>query len=117
MLEHFELDSIDAHEGECTATSREHFRSDQAELLQDLGITTKPETMQQNFVRFLLTFRASNRNILRSCIAHARCWAFGLGPLNDRDPFKGSSKVLYKEAYTMATKKKATKKAAKKKKH
>jgi hypothetical protein len=30
---------------------------------------------------------------------------------------RGSSKVLYKEAYTMATKKKATKKAAKKKKH
>jgi hypothetical protein len=93
------------------------FLTPSPELLQELGITTKSESAQDFFLRFLLTFHASNRNILRSCSAHARYWACGLGPLNDRDPFKGKFKVLYKEAYTMATKKKATKKAAKKKKH
>jgi hypothetical protein len=40
-----------------------------------------------------------------------------LGHWTIRDPSRGISKVVYKEAYTMATKKKATKKAAKKKKH
>ncbi len=44
-------------------------------MLHNLCITTKPRAAQENFVRFLLTFHGSNRNILRSCIAHARYWA------------------------------------------
>jgi hypothetical protein len=83
VLEDFELDGISMHAGECTAADGENLRSGARELLHELGITTKPGCVQENFVRFLLTFHASNRNILRSCNAHARYWASGFGPLND----------------------------------
>jgi hypothetical protein len=49
--------------------------------------------VQGNFVRFLLTFRGSNRNILRSCIAHARYWARSS---TNKGKFQQSSE---KEAY------------------
>src|SRR5580704_14779374 len=71
---------------------------------------TKAELAQENFVRFLLTFIGSNRNILRSCIAHATYWA------RTRDLQGESSTSSIQGGLSMATKKKATKKAAKKKK-
>jgi hypothetical protein len=71
-------------------------------------VITKPKGTQEKYMRFLLTFRTSNRNILRSCIAHARYWAVtkGLGTIRipsrgkvpQRRHFNGNEEEGYQES-------------------